>query len=234
MKHTIINASILLLGLHSLIACNFKQDIPTTLVEEYDDRTNNNTIVHYKCIANTIDRKCYEYFIVENGDTSTYSFKSRNFTYSNEFCVTVSNLIHNGTGKYKVKGVDGIMNELDSCLNSIAIHNDIDSLKFLELPIGIMGDVAVEFNKALYSKGFREIDYQQHPEILLSAIHTTSLNNRVDFVLKRHGLHIKEITIGWGLPTSREHFLKHNIVCDSNLVPQQLTLAYVRYRCEPV
>lgn len=38
----------------------------------------------------------------------------------------------------------------------------------------------------------------------------------------------------YGMFESREYFLRNNVVCDSSKVPQQLTLAYVRYKLEPI
>ncbi len=181
-----------------------------------------------------MDRKSREYFIVENSDTSFYTYVVRNFMYSNEFVMEVSNIHNMKWEKYKVKDFDGFMNELDSCLSSIALDYQIDSLKILELPLALMGDIMLEFNRELDKNRHPDEYYFHHPELLHSALCATSLNSRVESILKKYGLNICDTETHFSLQENKDYFLKTNIVRDSSKVPEQLTSAYVSYRLEPI
>lgn len=233
MRQAIEYLVLTLLGLHVIFACTPKHDVSNTIVEDSTNVQNISSYVHYRTISNSIDRKCREYFLVENGDTLAYSFIVRNFTYSNEYCLTISSM-NSWVKMYKNKNIDYIMNGLDSCIGSLHPDYNLDSLRFVEVPLSIMGDVALEFNKVLDKERHPENYYQHHPEVLQSALCTTSLNSRVDLIMKKHGICISEMETMYGMFESREYFLRNNVVCDSSKVPQQLTLAYVRYKLEPI
>ena len=235
MKLMIRNICIFLFGIITLLACNSRQE--TTSVSNKPEETaiqNTNSIVHSKWLANTADRKSREYFIVENSDTSFYTYVVRNFMYSNEFVMEVSNIHNMKWENYKVKDFDGFMNELDSCLSSIALDYQIDSLKILELPLALMGDVMLEFNRELDKDRHPDEYYFHHPELLHSALCATSLNSRVESILKKYGLNICDTETHFSLQENKDYFLKTNIVRDSSKVPEQLTSAYVSYRLEPI
>lgn len=235
MKQMIRNICILLFGIITILACNSKQEtLSVSNKPEEAAIQNTNSIVRSKWLANTVDRKSREYFIVENSDTSFYTYVVRNFMYSNEFVMEVSNIHNMKWEKYKVKDFEGIMNELDSCLYAISLDYQIDSLKFLELPLAFMGDVLLEFNRELDKDRHPDEYYFHHPELLNSALCATSLNSRVKSIMKKHGLNICETQTRWCLFFGKEHFLKTNIVSDSSKVPEYQTSAYITYRLEPI
>ena len=235
MKLKIRNICILLFGIITFLACNSKQEtLSVSNKPEEAAIQNTNSIVRSKWLANTADRKSREYFIVENSDTSFYTYVVRNFMYSNEFVMEVSNIHNMKWEKYKVKDFDGFMNELDSCLSSIALDYQIDSLKILELPLALMGDVMLEFNRELDKDRHPDEYYFHHPELLHSALCATSLNSRVESIMKKYGLNICETQTRWCLFFGKEHFLKTNIVSDSSKVPEHQTSAYITYRLEPI
>ena len=123
---------------------------------------------------------------------------------------------------------------MDSCLSVISLDYQIDSLKFLSFALADMGDVMLEFNNELGKDRRPGEYYYHHPELLHTALCATSLNSRVESIMKKHGLNICESKTMGTLSMSREHFLKTNIVSDSSKVPKQLTNAYVRYMLEPI
>lgn len=213
MRQMIKNIYMLLFGVFTILACNSRHEIAFVSNKvEKEAIQNANSIVHSEWLANTIDRKCREYFIVENGDTSAYTFVVRNFTYSNEFIIDIDNQkfkFHEVREReYKIKNIEGIMNELDSCLSVISLDYQIDSLKFLSFALADMGDVMLEFNNEL-DKDRRPGEYYYH-------------------------LNIVETKIAGGLACSKEYFLEENIIRDSSKVSEPLTSAYVRYRLEPL
>lgn len=239
MRQMIKNIYMLLFGVFTILACNSRHEIafvPNKVEKEAIQ--NANSIVHSEWLANTIDRKCREYFIVENGDTSAYTFVVRNFTYSNEFIIDIDNQkfkFHEVREReYKIKNIEGIMNELDSCLSVISLDYQIDSLKFLSFALADMGDVMLEFNNELDKDRRPGEYYYHHPELLHTALCATSLNSRVESIMKKHGLNIVETKIAGGLACSKEYFLEENIIRDSSKVSEPLTSAYVRYRLEPL
>ena len=126
------------------------------------------------------------------------------------------------------------MNELDSCLRVISLDYQIDSLKFLSFALADMGDVMLEFNNELDKDRRPGEYYYHHPELLHTALCATSLNSRVESIMKKHGLNIVETKIAGGLACSKEYFLEENIIRDSSKVSEPLTSAYVRYRLEPL
>lgn len=146
MRQAIEYLVLTLLGLHVIFACTPKHDVSNTIVEDSTNVQKISSYVHYRTISNSIDRKCREYFLVENGDTLAYSFIVRNFTYSNEYCLTISSM-NSWVKMYKNKNIDYIMNGLDSCIGSLHPDYNLDSFRFVEVPLSIMGDVALEFNK---------------------------------------------------------------------------------------
>lgn len=239
MRQMIKNIYMLLFGVFTILACNSRHEIAFVSNKvEKEAIQNANPIVHSEWLANTIDRKCREYFIVENGDTSAYTFVVRNFTYSNEFIIDIDNQkfkFHEVREReYKIKNIEGIMNELDSCLSVISLDYQIDSLKFLSFALADMGDVMLEFNRELDKNRYSDEYYFHHPELLNSALCATSLNSRVESIMKKHGLNICETQTRWCLFFGKEHFLKTNIVSDSSKVPEHQTSAYITYRLEPI
>ena len=235
MRQMIRNICILLFGIITIFACNSRQET-TSVSNKVEEETiqNINSIVRSEWLANTEDRKSRMYFIAENNDTSIYMFLVRNFIYSNEFVMEVSDISNMKRGNHKVKDIEGIMNELDSCLYAISLDYQIDSLKFLELPLAFMGDVLLEFNRELDKNRYSDEYYFHHPELLNSALCATSLNSRVESIMKKHGLNICETQTRWCLFFGKEHFLKTNIVSDSSKVPEHQTSAYITYRLEPI
>ena len=222
MRQMIKNIYMLLFGVFTILACNSRHEIAFVSNKvEKEAIQNANSIVHSEWLANTIDRKCREYFIVENGDIIDIDNQKFKFHEVRE-------------REYKIKNIEGIMNELDSCLSVISLDYQIDSLKFLSFALADMGDVMLEFNNELDKDRRPDEYYYHHPELLHTALCATSLNSRVESIMKKHGLNIVETKIAGGLACSKEYFLEENIIRDSSKVSEPLTSAYVRYRLEPL
>lgn len=156
----------------------------------------NDTIVCKKKIQNHLIKYCtYEYFIINKGDTSAYSFIFRSGrTYPHDCNMEIVNwprykqyLIPKDTiiSCYEPNYND-FLKEMDLCLNVALNEKDSINLKHIVFRLVNCTDIAIKTSKLFYKMKKKDITHQN----ILDALQKTSLKEDFNRILKKYNLHV--------------------------------------------
>lgn len=154
----------------------------------------NDTIVCKKKIQGYLPKyHTYEYFVINKGDTSSYSFtfisdvtrphdcilEIVNWPRYKRYLIPKDIIISCHEPNYK-----DFLKEMDLCLN-VALKDSIN-LKYIAFLLSNCTDIAVKTSKLFYSTRNQEINYQN----ILDALKRTTLKEDFDKILKKYNLHV--------------------------------------------
>lgn len=156
----------------------------------------NDTIVCKKKVQDHRDMYCtYEYFIINKGDTSSYSFICRSRRdYPHDCYIEILNwprykyyLIPKVTtiSCYEPKYKD-FLREMDLCLEVALNEKDSINLERIEFLLVGCTDIAIETSNLFYKAGVKDITHHN----ILNALQKTSLKEDFNAILKKYNLHI--------------------------------------------
>ena len=156
----------------------------------------NDTIVCKKKIQNHLIKYCtYEYFIINKGDTSAYSFIFRsgrayphdcnmeivNWPRYKQYLIPKDTIISCYEPNYK-----DFLKEMDLCLNVALNEKDSINLKHIVFRLVNCTDIAVKTSKIFYKMKKKDITHQN----ILDALQKTSLKEDFNTILKKYNLYV--------------------------------------------
>lgn len=162
------------------------------------EEVTNDTIVCKKKIQDHLVRYCtYEYFIINKGDTSAYSFKFRsgrayphdcnmeivNWPRYKQYLIPKDTIISCYEPNYK-----DFLKEMDLCLNVALNEKDSINLKYIVFRLVNCTDIAIEASNLFYKMRRKDLTHQN----ILDALQKTSLKEDFNRILKKYNLHIAD------------------------------------------
>lgn len=161
-----------------------------------EEEVTNDTIVCKKKIQDHLVRYCtYEYFIINKGDTSAYSFIFRsgrayphdcnmeivNWPRYKQYLIPKDTIISCYEPNYK-----DFLKEMDLCLNIALNEKDSINLKYIVFRLVNCTDIAVKTSKLFYKMKKKDITHQN----ILDALQKTSLKEDFNTILKKYNLYV--------------------------------------------
>lgn len=162
---------------------------------------NNDTIVCKKEVQDYFTKyRTYEYFIINKGDTSAYSFifRSRldylhncnmeivNFPRYKQYMMPKDATISCYEPNYK-----DFLKEMDLCLNAALNEKDTITLNNIIFRLFALKDIAVKTSNEFYKMGRKRKDITH--ENILESLQKTSIKEDFNTILQRHNLFIVEM-----------------------------------------
>ena len=158
----------------------------------------NDTIVCKEKVQDNLTKYCtYEYFIINKGDTSAYSFVFRfNRTHPHDCNMEILNwpdykryLIPKDTKiSCYVPNYNEFLKELDLCLNAALNEKDSINLKRISFRLVCCSDIAIQTSNSFYKMG-SSITHKNIEE----ALQTISLKEDFNLILEKYNLHVANV-----------------------------------------
>lgn len=163
------------------------------------EKATNDTIVCKKKVQDhRIRYSTYEYFIINKGDTSAYSFifRSRrdyphdcsmeivNWPRYRQYLIPKDTIITCYEPSYK-----DFLKEMDLCLNAALNEKDMINFKNIIFRLFHCTEIAIKTSNEFYKMRRKDITHKN----ILEALQKTSLKEDFNTILQRYNLHINEM-----------------------------------------
>lgn len=190
MKHKV--CFLLFLVFSMLMSCSSQQRNNTS------EAANDAVVCKHEVQSYSTKHRTYEYFIINKGDTSAYSFsflskvdhshdcnmEILNYPRYKEYLIPKDTTITCYEPSYK-----DFLKEMDLCLNAALNENNTINLKNIIFRLFHCTEIAIKTSNEFYKMGRKDITHKN----ILEALQKTSLKEDFNTILQRYNLHIDEM-----------------------------------------